>query len=192
MDFQQTALMYLLIGLGLTVGIAGKGRRNAGILLATCLFWPLFLPFLVGGSESSVHETPDILVEFAEAERALDRISSMTNIGPAIQERVVAIKAAWLQQCEWLVEADRILNENRQFPQDESNRGPAANELRIRRDQTAQALRSDVLRVYELAVAIQLWKAPGANREDLNSLLLAQLAPLGMGTTDSAGLAERR
>lgn len=171
MDFSQTILLYLLVGIGVAIGLAGRSRQHSGaMLVVSWLFWPLFVPFLV--REPYLVSQKDPAIHFAEAEPLIARIASLAGSDSEIQRRIEDVKARWIEQVEWMAEAERLLQELKPIA---SDRPSSVSELRGMRDQAELSLRQILDELQDLAVAIQLWRAPGADQSIRKEALLIRL-----------------
>ncbi len=179
MDFRQTLLLYLLIGAGVAIGFAArtsdKGRAWATIL-AAYVFWPLFVPLLLSADE----EEPDapvpsaaeaLAVRLTRGRELLDRLAATSSaLGiPDLPEQVSRIQALWSERAAWLTETS-LLMQTLQTTHSPATSGvtaantPQIEELQRMQHSTEQALDRSLSGIDELAVHVQLLKAPGVDR----------------------------
>ncbi len=123
--------------------------------MVSWLFWPLFVPFLVREPPSDPEKAPGNRLE--DAEPIIARISSLAVSDPEIQKRLETVKARWIEQVQWIAEADRLLQELKPV----TNEHPSsASEHRAIRDQAELTLRRMHAELRDFAVAVQVWRAP--------------------------------
>lgn len=179
MDLRQTLLLYLLLGGGVAIGFAArssdKGRAWATIL-AAWVFWPLFVPLLLSTDEELPAETSSITGETIDTRLArgcelLDRLvatSPALNI-PVLPEQVARIKSLWSERAVWLGETGLLIQSLKaaHTPETSSKTAPMTqqvDELECMQISTEHALNQSLNSIDELAVLIQLLKAPGVDR----------------------------
>ena len=176
MDFRQTLLLYLLIGAGVAIGFAArssdKGRAWATIL-AAWVFWPLFVPLLLSAEEESVTPTTPtsepLDARIARSREQLDRLAATAPGLPDLPEQVVRIQALWAERATWLTETG-LLIQNLKAPHTPSTSGtmppqtPQIEELERLQHTTTESLARSLNGIDELAVHVQLLKAPGVDR----------------------------
>lgn len=178
MDFRQTLLLYLLIGAGVAIGFAArtpdKGRAWATIL-AAYFFWPLFVPLLLSGEEEA-STTPTMPArESLEARlaRSRERLDRLTATGPALgipdlAEQVSRIKSLWSERAVWLTETGLLIQSLKTthspaLSGSMAPQTPQIEELQRRQHSTAESLDRSLNGIDELAVHVQLLKAPGVD-----------------------------
>jgi hypothetical protein len=126
----ETAIFYLL--LGATVAVAVYMRDGGGLgfgfqLVAACLFWPLFVPALLSGSERDRAEQPPatrpevaqrdalsaaIAQVEAELDAALDGLDGWAeDVLNSEHHRLEELKTAWKAQADRIRQLDRLLAE---------------------------------------------------------------------------------
>ena len=178
MDFRQTLLLYLLIGAGVAIGFAArtsdKGRAWATIL-AAYVFWPLFVPLLLSADEESVTPTTPasepLEARIARSREQLDRLAAT---GPALglpdlPEQVARIQTLWLERATWLTETGLLIQSLKatHSPATSGTMPPPTSQLdELERLQhtTTKSLNRSLNAIDELAVHVQLLKAPGVDR----------------------------
>ncbi len=178
MDFRQTLLLYLLIGTGVAIGFAArspdKGRAWATIL-AAWVFWPLFVPLLLSADEESVTPVPPaserLDARIARCSEQLDRLAATAPaLGlPDLPEQVARIKTLWSERATWLTETGLLIQSLKAtHPSATSQSMPAhtsqLDELERLQHTTEQSLDRSLNAIDELAVHVQLLKAPGVDR----------------------------
>ena len=176
MDFRQTLLLYLLIGAGVAIGFAArtsdKGRAWATIL-AAYVFWPLFVPLLLSADEESVTPTPSasepLEVRIARSREQLDRLAATAPGLPDLPEQVARIQALWAERATWLTETGLLIQSLKatHSPATSGTMPPPTSQLdELERLQhtTTKSLNRRLNAIDELAVHVQLLKAPGVDR----------------------------
>ncbi len=175
MDFRQTLLLYLLIGAGVAIGYAArssdKGRAWATIL-AAWVFWPLFVPLLLSVDDEEIvpPTLPDrecLLVRIARGRELLDQLAaSGPELGiPLLAEQAAHIKSRWSERAAWLAETDLLVQSLNTTIRDPSKaQTPQIEELQFMQQSTKVTLQRSLVQIDELAVWIQLLKAPGVDR----------------------------
>ena len=178
MDFRQTLLLYLLLGAGVAIGFAArtsdKGRAWATIL-AAWVFWPLFVPLLLSAEEESVTATTPtsepLDTRIARSRDQLDRLAATAPaIGlPDLPEQVARIQALWAERATWLTETGLLIQNLKTTHSPAASETMPANspqieELERLQHTTTESLARSLNGIDELAVHIQLLKAPGIDR----------------------------
>ena len=178
MDFRQTLLLYLLIGAGVAIGFAGrppdKGRAWATIL-AAYVFWPLFVPLLLSAEEESVTPTTPtsepLDARIARSCEQVDRLAATAAaLGlPDLPEQVARIQALWAERATWLTETGLLIESLKSAhpsatPGTMSPNTSQLDELERLHHSTQETLDRSLNATNELAVQIQLLKAPGVDR----------------------------
>ena len=177
MDIRPTLLLYLLVGAGVAIGFAArvsdKGRAWATIL-AAWVFWPLFVPLLLSVDEEvspAGQASEPLETRIARCSELLDHLAAT---GPALgivdfPEQVARIKTLWAERATWLTETG-LLIQSLQTTHSPSTIGlmppnsPQIEELNRLQHTTQERLQRSLIAVDELAVLIQLLKAPGIDR----------------------------
>ncbi len=179
MDFRQTLLLYLLLGAGVAIGFAArssdKGRAWATIL-AAWVFWPLFVPLLLSVAEEvpipPTGPAPEPLG--TRIARSSDLLDHLAATGPALgivdlPEQVARIKTLWAERAIWLTETC-LLVQSLKATHTPATSGtmppncPQVEELERLQHTTTEALDRSLNGIDELAVHVQLLKAPGIDR----------------------------
>ena len=176
MDFRQTLLLYLLIGAGVAIGFAArssdKGRAWATIL-AAWVFWPLFVPLLLSAEEESVTPTTPtsepLDARIARSREQLDRLAATAPGLPDLPEQVARIQALWAERATWLTETGLLIQslKGTHSPATSGTMAPNTSQLdELERLQhtTTESLDRSLYGIDELAVHVQLLKAPGVDR----------------------------
>ena len=177
MDFRQTLLLYLLIGAGVAIGFAARTRdkgRAWATILAAYVFWPLFVPLLLSADEE-VPTTPQqesLASRIARSCELLDRLAaSGPSLGiPELPKQVDQIKALWAERAAWLTETG-LLIQSLQASHTPANSNtmaspPQIEELQRLQHTTTESLERSLDGIDELAVHLQLLKAPGIDRTE--------------------------
>ena len=178
MDIRPTLLLYLLIGAGVAIGVAArvsdKGRAWATIL-AAWVFWPLFVPLLLSADEEEVpsakHASEPLDARIARCSDLLDHlVATGSALGIVdIPEQVTRIKTLWAERATWLSETG-LLIQSLQATHSPSTIGlmlpnsPQIEELNRLLHTTQERLQRSLNAIDELAVHVQLLKAPGIDR----------------------------
>ena len=178
MDLRQTLLLYLLLGAGVAIGFAArtpdKGRAWATIL-AAWVFWPLFVPLLLSADEESVTPTtPTSEPLDARITRSREQLDHLAATAPALglpdlPEQVARIQALWVERATWLTETGLLIQNLKAThtsvtPGTMAPRTPQIEELERLQHTTTESLARSLNGIDELAVHIQLLKAPGVDR----------------------------
>ncbi len=178
MDFRQTLLLYLLIGAGVAIGFAArssdKGRAWATIL-AAWVFWPLFVPLLLSADEEPVtpvpHTSEPLEARITRSREQLDRLAATAPaLGlPDLPEQVARIQTLWAERATWLTETGLLIENLKATHSPATTQSMPAHtsqldELERLQHTTEQSLHRSLNAIDELAVHIQLLKAPGIDR----------------------------
>jgi hypothetical protein len=175
MDFRQTLLLYLLLGAGVAIGYAArtpdKGRAWATIL-AAWVFWPLFVPLLLSAEEEP--PTPVSEPRNTRIARYREQLDRLAATAPALglshlPEQVARIQSRWTERVAWLMETNLLIQNLKAThtpvrPGTMAPQTPQIEELQRLQHSTEQALERSLSGINELAVQIQLLKAPGVDR----------------------------
>ena len=178
MDFHQTLLLYLLLGAGVAIGFAartpGKGRAWATIL-AAWVFWPLFVPLLLSADEEPATPVPPasepLEARLTRGGELLDRlVATSSALGiPDLPEQVSRILALWSERAAWLTETALLIQSLKSTHSPTTSgtmspNSPQIEELQRLQQTTEKSLDHTLNGIDELAVHVQLLKAPGVDR----------------------------
>ncbi len=179
MDFRQTLLLYLLFGIGVAIGFAArtpdKGRAWATIL-AAWVFWPLFVPLLLSAGEevqvTSAPPAPEALeARLTRGGELLERLVATSPVLglPDLPEQVSRIKALWAERVTWLTETALLIQSLKSTHSPTTSgtmspNSPKIEELQRLQQTTEKSLDHSLNGIDELAVHVQLLKAPGVDR----------------------------
>src|SRR4051794_18621765 len=118
MTLGATLLLYLLPGVGVAAAVGLSAGGNPWRVLGALLFWPLFLPWLLPGSQtapdspSTGQDDLSLAINRADEElqAALDSLDGWAGHGLLRERgRVEELRAAWRSQAERIREMDRLL-----------------------------------------------------------------------------------
>jgi len=132
MGFSSTLLFYLTVGVGVAVAmwLADQSEsivQRCGKFAAAVLFWPMFLPLLLGGNngaaetvsdEVTMPRRPDPEDEMTQAVRQVEAeleaaLASLDDWSEGVLSREVGrieeLRLAWRAQAERIRELDRLL-----------------------------------------------------------------------------------
>ncbi len=172
MDIRQTLFLYLLLGGGVAMGWAARssGRAKPWLtILAAWVFWPLFVPLLLDGGavEEAALPVPrtnrdELTARIQKSGELLDRL--VTAIPPTgiadLPEKLGQTKSRWGGQLAWLIEADTLTAGPKASPEEQAR----IEELRRMQSTTVESLDRSLDSLQELAIMVQILKAPGADR----------------------------
>ena len=178
MDFRQTLLLYLLLGAGVAIGFAARSSDKSkawATILAAWVFWPLFVPLLLSaGEEASTPDAAASVTRDVHIARSCEQLDRLVATAPALglpnyPVQVARIQTLWSERAAWLTETD-LLIQNLKVSHAPMTSGkiplsiPQIEELQRLRHLITESLDRSLNGIDELAVHIQLLKAPGIDR----------------------------
>ena len=171
MDIRQTLFLYLLLGAGVAIGFAARSQDRARAwvtILAAWVFWPLFVPLLLGEETAEEAAAPasnsnrdELATRVQQSGELLDRlVASLPPVGISdLQLKLTETKNRWAAQLAWLAEADSLMQMRFALTPEQTR----LDELRCMQTTTEASLARSLDSVQELAVVVQILKAPGAD-----------------------------
>lgn len=172
MNFQETVVFYVVIGLGVAAAFGLAERRTFRpttlfSMLGAVLFWPLYLPLLLSGTQkTSVEPSPaaaprdELSAAIEQIERELDAaLGGLDGWAEHVLNRnsgrLGELRSALVAQAERIRELDALLASDRAAPTDGAVTDPAsvdvvAGELDERRRKSLQARRDNMQRLAEI------------------------------------------